>query len=179
MTPCDRNRLLESYGSAPALLCGALRTCPKKMWLYKSAADRWSIHDHLIHLADCEAIEYVACRRLVAEPDKPSLTFGASKWVAGLGYFHQSAHEAFRMIGSLRRSTHRLLATLHEASWHCVFEYPHYGRIELTEWLEIQERHIPHHIKQIKETHQQWLKCDPPGKSPSSRNVRTLSGIWC
>ena len=63
-----RRQQLESFGRAPALLSVALRQFPKKMWLYKPSADRWSIHEIILHLADSEASGYVRCRRFIAEP---------------------------------------------------------------------------------------------------------------
>ncbi len=64
----DRRQKVESFGRAPALLSAALRQFPKKMWLYKPSADRWSIHEIILHLADSEASAYMHCRRFIAEP---------------------------------------------------------------------------------------------------------------
>src|SRR5215469_1260779 len=36
-----RQRLIELFGRGPALLSDALRRCPKKMWLYRPAPQRW------------------------------------------------------------------------------------------------------------------------------------------
>src|ERR1700733_2968562 len=68
MTRDDRRKILESFGLAPALLSASLRQLPKKMWLYKPAPERWSIHEVILHLADSEASSYVRCRHLIAEP---------------------------------------------------------------------------------------------------------------
>jgi hypothetical protein len=45
------------------------------------------------------------------------------------------------------------------------------GKTTLQTWLERQERHIPHHIEQMKENHALWLKSHPPRKpaTPSAR----------
>jgi hypothetical protein len=178
MTPAERKRLLDSFGSAPILLGGALRTFPKKMWLHKPAPDRWSIHDHIIHLADREAMEYVFCRRLVAEPEKPTLRFDVSAWATGLGYFHQSTRDALRIITSLRCSTHRLLMTLRESFWHSVFEYSHHGRIDLASWLEVQQQHIPKHVEQMKQNYRDWLKRNPPRKVAAREvDAKSLSSV--
>ncbi len=68
MTPTERNELIESYGKAYDLLTEALKKYPKEMWQWKPAADKWSIHEIIIHITDSEANAYVRCRRFIAEP---------------------------------------------------------------------------------------------------------------
>lgn len=180
MTPGERKQLLYSYGNAPVILYAALRGFPKKMWLYKSSPDRWSIHEYVLHLADSEAIEYLRCRRFIAEPDSPGLTFDASAWAGRLGYFHQNSREALQIITGLRRSTHRLLTALPESLWHTTFEHLRHGKINLERWVEIQERHIPDHIDQMMENYRGWLKVNPPRKSPSNRQEAVpVSSMHC
>src|SRR5271169_678392 len=89
MTRDDRRQVLESFGRAPALLSGVLRQLPKKMWLYKPAPERWSIHEVILHLADTEASSYVRCRHLIAEPGVAVAQFDPALWAGNLGYFHQ------------------------------------------------------------------------------------------
>lgn len=167
-----RRQQLESFGRAPALLSVALRQFPKKMWLYKPSADRWSIHEIILHLADSEASAYVRCRRFIAEPGSPVLKFDGARWAGSLGYFHQSTREALEIIRRLRRMTYQLLVSLPEPVWEHTVEHPIQGRISLGEWIEIQERHIPHHIDQMQQNYDKWLESNPPRKpaTPSRRS---------
>jgi hypothetical protein len=171
MTREDRRQVLESFGRAPALLSGALRQYPKKMWLHKPALDRWSIHEIILHLADSEASAYVRCRRFIAEPGSPVLKMDGARWAGSLGYFHQSTREALEIIRRLRKMTYQLLISLPEQVWTNTVEHPRDGQITLQVWLELQERHIPHHIEQIKQNYVIWLKTHPPRKpaTPSNR----------
>jgi hypothetical protein len=41
------------------------------------------------------------------------------------------------------------------------------GGISLESWVERQERHIPHHIDQMRENYEVWLKTHPPRKPAS------------
>jgi hypothetical protein len=163
-----RRQQLESFGRAPALLSIALRQFPKKMWLYKPSADRWSIHEIILHLADSEASAYIRCRRFIAEPESPVLQFDPARWAGTLGYFHQSTREALEIIRRLRRATYQLLVALPEAVWEQTVNHPTSGRSSLVSWVEIQERHIPHHIDQMKQNYDTWLKTHPPRKPASS-----------
>jgi hypothetical protein len=46
------------------------------------------------------------------------------------------------------------------------------GSMTLEDWVERQERHIPHHIEQMKQNHEIWLQTHPPRK-PASPSPRT------
>lgn len=161
----ERRQKLESFGRAPALLSAALRQFPKKMWLYKSAPDRWSIHEIILHLADNEATTYIRCRRFIAEPGSPVLSYDSARWAGTLGYFHQSTREALEIIRRLRRTTYQLLVSLPDSVWLHTVEHPQEGPLTLEGWLERQERHIPHHIEQMKQLYDGWHKTHPPRKS--------------
>jgi hypothetical protein len=186
MTREERRNKLESFGGAPALLAGALRQFPKKMWLYKPSPEKWSIHETILHLADSEASAYIRCRRFIAEPGSPVLQFDAARWAGSLGYFHQSTREAIEIIRRLRKMTYQLLSSLPEPVWANTVEHPNEGMLSLEDWVEMQEAHIPHHIEQMRRNHDLWLKANPPRKpatyshkstSPAPRIVTLSAGL--
>ena len=168
MTRDERSAKLESFGNAPLLLSAALKQLPKKMWLYKPSPENWSFHDVILHLADSEATAYICCRRLIAEPGSPVLNFDPALWAGTLGYFHQSTKEALEIIRRLRRMTYSVLKGLPEQVWFHTVEDPRDGKVSLEKFLEIQEQHIPHHIKQMNRNHAAWLRLHPPRK-PATR----------
>ncbi|HUJ31592.1 MAG TPA: DinB family protein [Candidatus Acidoferrum sp.] len=163
----ERRQMLESFGRAPALLSTALRHFPKKMWLYKPFPERWSIHEIILHLADSEANSYVRCRRFIAEPGSPVFRIDAARWAGTLGYFHQSTREALEIVRRLRKMTYQVLVAMPESIWANTVEHPRDGRISLEHWVGLQERHIPHHIDQMRENFELWLKTHPPRRSAS------------
>jgi DinB superfamily len=175
MTRDERRQMLESFGRAPVLLSVVLRQLPKKMWLYKPGPDRWSIHEIIVHLADSEASSYVRCRHLIAEPAKTAAEFDPALWAGTLGYFHQSTREALEIIRRLRKMTYHLLITLPEPVWLHRLNHPTEGEVSLEKWIEHQERHIPHHIDQVKRNYEAWIGTHPPRK-PASRSERQGSG---
>lgn len=168
MTRGERRQRIESFGRSPSLLAAALRHFPKKMWAYKPAPDRWSIHEIILHLADSEANAYIRCRRLIAEPGKPVLTYDPGAWAGSLGYFYQSTKEALEVIRRLRKMTHQLLVHLPESVWCNTVEHPEKGALNLEQWLEMQERHIPRHLEQMRQNYEEWVKTHPPRKSASA-----------
>jgi DinB superfamily len=174
MTREERNRKVELFGRAPTALAAALRQFPKKMWMYKPAEDRWSIHEIILHLADSEANSYIRCRRLIAEPGKPVLSYNPEIWAGTLGYFHQSTKEALDLIRRLRKMTHQVLINLPQQIWYNTVEHPEDGALSLDQWLDIQVRHIPHHLEQMKHNYAVWSAAHPPRK-PASASIKTMA----
>jgi hypothetical protein len=80
MTPQERKSKIRSYGKAYTELKQALRKFPKRMWKYKPAPERWSIHEIIVHLADSEANSYIRCRRFIAEPGKQVFGYDQDVW---------------------------------------------------------------------------------------------------
>lgn len=153
-----RQKKLEAFGRGPVFLSEALRKCPKKMWLYRPATGRWSIHEIILHLADSEAEAYIRCRQFIAQPGSPALIYHASMWADSLGYFHQSTREALSLITRLRKMTHQILCYIPEPVWAHTAQHPKKGILTLDGWLDTQISHIPHHIEQIQENHAAWAK---------------------
>jgi hypothetical protein len=158
MNPGILRQQLESFGRGPFLLSAALEQFPKKMWLYKPSDGLWSIHENILHLADSEAHAYIRCRRFIAEPGSSIARFDSKSWACNLGYFHQSTREALRIIRNLRRTTYELLIALPESVWEHSLEHATEGRLTLSEWLRLEEDHIPRHIDRMKRNYEQWLE---------------------
>jgi len=177
----DRRQKLESFGRAPALLTAALRKLPKKMWLYRPSPDRWSIHEIIHHLADSEASGYVQCRTFIAEPRTRFPRLNAVRWTDTLGYFHQSTREALEIMRRLRKMTYELLISLPESPWSYALEDANGVEMLLEHWLDQQERHIPHHVDQIRQNYDRWLETNPPRKAPSPASrpvVGSRTTVW-
>ena len=175
MTREERRQMLDSFGRAPSQLLVTLRTFPKKMWAYKPLPDRWSIHETILHLADTEADSYVRCRHFIAEPGNPVAKIDASRWAGSLGYFHQSMREALEIVQRLRKMTYQLLLSVPESVWLHTVEHPRDGRITLEHWVQLQERHIPHHVEHMRANFDLWIRTHPPRK-PASRPANATLG---
>jgi uncharacterized damage-inducible protein DinB len=161
-----RPEKLESFGRAPAFLFNALRQFPKKMWLFEPAPSRWSIHKIILHLADTEVSTYMCCRRYIAEQGVLDSQFDSARWAEALGYCHQSTRDAIEIIRRLRKTTYRLLITLQEARV-VTAESSVEGVMSLDDWLEHHECHILHHIGQMRQNYEIWLRTHPPRKPAS------------
>lgn len=159
---------LESFGRAPYCLLRALRQFPRKMWLFEPAPDRWSIHKTILHLADSEASAYICCRRYIAEQGSLDLRFDSARWAETLGYCHQSTGQALEIIRRLRKATYGLLVTFQEGAKANAYGEVPTGDVSFDDWLEHHERHIIHHIVQMKQNYDIWRRSRPPRKSTSA-----------
>lgn len=164
----ERREMLESFSRGPALLIATVRRFPKKMWLYKPSADRWSIHETILHLADSEASSYIQCRSYIAEPGLSVYRFDAARWARSLGYFHQSTREALEIIRRLRQMTHRLLVALPDEVWAHTIDRPGEGSMSLEKWVERQEIHLRKHLGQMRTNYEVWSALNPPRKGSSA-----------
>ncbi|HEV2224033.1 MAG TPA: DinB family protein [Candidatus Acidoferrales bacterium] len=173
--PQERQKKLELFARGPELLSEGLRRCPRKMWLYRTAHDRWSIHEIILHLADSETEAYVLCRQFIVEPGSVVTTHDSFKWVSTLGYFHQSTTEALGLIVRLRRMTHHILRHIPEPVWAHTAQYPRKGIITLEEWLDVQTQHIARHVEQICQNYAEWPKRTGRTSHASRQCLRALS----
>lgn len=170
-------QMIDLFGRGPALLAEALRRCPKKMWLYRPAPHRWSIHEIILHLADGEAYAYVCCRQFIAEPGSGIAEYDAGTWAASLGYFHQSTREALGLISRLRKMTHQILRFVPDSVWSHTTQTPNKSTMTLERWLEIQANHIPHHIEQIQRNFEDWSRTHRQRKAATRIPAAVSKGV--
>jgi len=149
MTSDERHQKIEAYGTAHQQLVSALEEFPREMWQFRSAPDRWTVHEIVIHITDSEVNSYVRCRRFLAEPGGEVLGYDESKWARDLAYHEQSTDEALELFKWLRRKSYTLIKDLPEPVWSNTVHHSEYGVMTLDDWLEMYARHIPDHIAQM------------------------------
>jgi hypothetical protein len=66
--------------------------------------------------------------------------------------------------------TYQLLVAVPEPVWSSTVEYPKEGAISLESWIERQERHIPHHMEQMRMNYAAWIDTHPPRKPATRAN---------
>lgn len=158
MSSYERRLKIESYGGAHDRLIAALERYPRRMWQYRPALDRWTIHEIVVHIADSEANSYVRCRRFLAEPGSQVLGYDENAWARELRYHEQDAESALELFKWLRRQSHTLIQNLPETAWSATVHHSENGLMTMDEWLTIYERHIPDHIAQMDAVYEDWSR---------------------
>ena len=158
MTPDQRVRKIESYVERYAQLTGALERFPRNMWTFRDEHGCWSIHEHLIHIADSEVNSYIRCRRLIAEPGQSLMAYDENRWAEALLFHEQNVGDALELFRWLRLKTSALIETLPDSIWLQSAYHPENGDMTLDDWLDIYERHVPEHLQSMQENYDAWLQ---------------------
>ena len=156
MTPESRNQKIEQYGAAYDALVGGLSKFPREMWDFRDEHGCWSIHEHIIHIADSEANSYIRCRRLIAEPGQPLMAYDENGWAEALGYAGRNTDDALELFRLLRMQTHALIRSLPDAVWQNTCYHPENGDMTLEDWLDVYAAHIPEHLQYMEENFETW-----------------------
>jgi hypothetical protein len=158
MTSEERNKKIESYGTAYQRLVAALERFPREMWQFRPAPDRWTIHEIIIHIADSEANSYIRCRRFLAEPGSTVLGYDEVKWAQALHYHDQSTADALELFKWLRFTSYSLVKDLPESAWSNTVYHSENGEMTMDDWLDTYDRHVPDHISQMQNTFEDWME---------------------
>ena len=157
MTAQTRSQRIAGYASAYETLMTGLNQFPREMWGFKDEHGCWSIHEHLIHIADSEANSYIRCRRLIAEPGESLMAYDENGWASALGYAGRSVDDALELFRLLRQQTHALINGLPESVWSNTCYHPENGDMTLDDWLDVYAVHIPEHLQYMRENYETWL----------------------
>lgn len=150
------NLLLENYVQAHQQIVDAIKEFPVDMWKFKPSENRWSIHEILIHIADSEVNSFSRCRKIIAENGGLIVAYDQDKWANSMFYHEQNTSNAIELFRLLRKMTYEMLIKLPDDAWHNFAEHSTDGKLNLTKWLEIYERHIPGHIEQMNKVYKDW-----------------------
>lgn len=156
MSTAERKQKIKAYGDGPKVLVKALKKFPKKMWKWKPAPEKWSIHEILVHLADSESNAYLRARRFMAEPGQTVMAYDQDLWAQKLDYHSQDANEALALVTQVRKMTHRLLRSVPDHGWSAVCIHPEHENYTFDRWLDIYSRHIHNHVGQMQRNFDAW-----------------------
>ena len=156
ITPETRAPKLASFGAAYETLVNGLAQFPREMWDFRDEHDCWSIHEHIIHIADSEANSYIRCRRLIAEPGQSLMAYDENGWAESLRYAGRDVEGALELFRILRAQTYELVKTLPESVWSNTCYHPENGDMTLDDWLDVYAAHIPEHLQYMHENYQAW-----------------------
>ena len=160
MNPLDRTAKIESYGAAYDELTAALSELPPEMWRFRDDHGCWSVHEHVVHVADSEANSYIRCRRLVAESGEPLMAYDENRWASELNYHEQSVEDALQLFKWLRRKSYTLIKSLPESAWSNTAYHPENGDMTLDDWLDVYAVHVTEHVGFMRENYEAWLKAE-------------------
>ena len=111
--------------------------------------DKWSIHEILEHLADCELMFASRCR-LIAFEDHPHLApFDQDRWAVGKAREKESAADALDRFNALRKTQILLFRSSPAELFARTGMHPERGEVSMQITFETCAGHDVNHLRQI------------------------------
>ena len=112
---------------------------------------KWSTLEVVCHLVDSDQAWCHRMKRVIAEERPLLIGYDESRFTATLPYHEADVEEELALMEGMRRQMARTLRAQPESTWSRAGIHSERGLITLTEMLEAEVEHVPHHITQILE----------------------------
>ncbi|MEH6993753.1 DinB family protein [Neobacillus drentensis] len=142
-------KLLEEYRYGYQLLKKAIEGLSEEELRFKPAADKWSIHQILIHVADSELVSTQRMKKVLSEEAPLLMSFAQDAWANSLDYENLDSEQHLLLFNLLRSSMLPILAHLPAQKWERVGIYADAGPFTLKQLLEYRVEHVRGHLAQI------------------------------
>ena len=111
--------------------------------------DKWSIHEIVAHLADCELMFSARCRFILYEENKPLIGFDQNALMAGWRRERESFEETMERFRVMRQAQLRMFRAASPADLERTAPHEEYGPESASEYLFKVAGHDLHHLEQI------------------------------
>lgn len=141
--------LIKEYGCGYKMLREAIEGLTEKEIRFKSAPDKWSIHQILIHVADSELVSTQRLKKVLSEKEPLLMSTDQESWANVLGYDQLDRETYLLLFELLRSSMLPILDKLTADQVERVGVYADAGRFTFKQLLEYRVQHIRGHLAQI------------------------------
>ncbi|UUZ95030.1 DinB family protein [Paenibacillus sp. P25] len=147
----QREELLHHLSRASEWLESALNGLTEEDISYKPQADKWSIHEIILHVTDFELALSYWIRDILAggQPVIPLQAVDTEGWAKELHYSKLNVRAALDRFKLLRQANVESLQRITDGDWQRRASHPFLGEITLGELMKVQVDHISSHLKQI------------------------------
>ena len=150
--------LIHAYAEGPRLLEAAVAGIPPNELHFTPGPEHWSIHENVVHVADCDIVAAARMRYVIAEPGATLVSFDQNKWAKALDYRSQPLDEALGLLRAIRAVTTAMLKRAPAEAWEQVGINTEAGPQTL-EWLvEHFADHVPYHLRTIAKRRAQYAQ---------------------
>lgn len=151
--------LLDRFARAPEAVAEKIRGLSREQMTYRPFPEAWTIHEHVVHLADAEINSSVRLRKILAESGVAVDMFDQEKWVASLNYHNQPVDRALTVFRLLRQISLDLLREVEGTRWDSAYiMHPERGKLTLRDWLETYAEHSEQHLQYIERNLKKWAE---------------------
>ncbi|PAE38331.1 DinB family protein [Bacillus sp. 7884-1] len=142
-------KLLEEYRYGYQLLKKATEGLSEEELRFKPEANKWSIHQILIHVADSELVSTQRMKKVLSEEAPLLMSFDQDAWANSLDYENLDSEQHLLLFQLLRSSMLPILMQLPPEKWERVGIYADAGPFTLLQLLEYRVDHVRGHLAQI------------------------------
>src|SRR5262249_9336388 len=142
----DPMTILES---TPARLSELAAGLSGAQLLQRPAPDKWSMHEIVAHLADCELMFSSRCRFILYEENKPLIGFDQDAFIAGWRREQEPFEDTVERFRTLRKAQVRLFKAASPADLARTAMHAEYGPESALEYMQKAAGHDLHHLEQL------------------------------
>jgi hypothetical protein len=146
--------LINAYLAGPNELRAAVTGMTAEQLKARPVAGKWSTLEVVCHLADFDPILADRMKRIISLDSPQLLGADEQHFARQLAYHDRDLEEELTLIELTRRQMGRILGALPSEAFERAGVHNERGRLTLADMVGIAARHIPHHVKFIKEKRQ-------------------------
>jgi uncharacterized damage-inducible protein DinB len=151
MSTSGSSQLLHAYLDGPASVRRIVSDMTTEQLTARPVAGKWSTLEVVCHLVDSEQAWCHRMKRVIAEENPLIIGYDETRFTAALAYHAHDLDEELTLLDCMRKQLARVLAGLSAEAWTRRCVHSERGLMTLTEMLEAEVDHIPHHIRHIGE----------------------------
>jgi uncharacterized damage-inducible protein DinB len=141
--------LIREYANGYDLLRQAVEGVSEEEMVFKPAADKWSIREILVHLADAEIVGLHRMKKVLSEQEPMLTGYDQDAWAGALRYGEQDAEQHLQLFKLLRESFLPTLRGLRDEDWKRIGIHTEAGPLAFEQLLQRYVNHVRDHLKQI------------------------------
>jgi uncharacterized damage-inducible protein DinB len=156
--------LLNAYAEGPRLVTAAVRGLSADELHFTPGPGHWSIHQHVVHLADADLVLATRLRYILAAPGVAVLPFDQERWGRTLDYAGRSLETSLALLRAVREATADLLRRMPPEAWQRVGQHPQAGPQTVEAIVAHSVEHVDHHLRTIAKRRREYAQAQQRGR---------------
>ncbi|MDR7555127.1 MAG: DinB family protein [Armatimonadota bacterium] len=154
--------LLNAYVEGPRLVTAAVRGLSADELRFTPGQGHWSIHQHVVHLADADLVLAARLRYILADPGVAVIPFDQERWGRTLDYAGRSLDASLALLRAVREATADLLRQMPPEAWQRVGQHPQAGPQTVEQIVAHAVDHVDHHLRTIARRRREYARAQEP-----------------
>jgi hypothetical protein len=145
----ELQELLERFRRGAELLAVVTTGAAGPELDFAPAEGKWGVRMIVCHLADCEAVNVMRFRQMIAEDNPTLVPFDQDKWAANLDYKKRKISQPIETFRRLRGENYELLKEQPEEVFARTGNHLVRGPMTVLDMLRLHAVHVEKHVQQI------------------------------